>query len=154
MRGRRVRDGDVLRQEELELLVREGAQLRAEHIVDSDMVCVPTGAACQSRRRGRCGAGVAVKPHSRQIGHGKRRVTVEMVGFNEPLEQIPTHLGRFIGARREKGGRTACSTLKDAVASNGSMGHPTGFRGARAAGAELELWNCGASSPDTAALRH
>ena len=49
-------------------------------------------------------AGVAVKPHSRQIGHGKRWVAVEMVGFNEPLEQIPTHLGRFIGAQQKKGG--------------------------------------------------
>ena len=90
-----------------------------------------------------------MKPHSRQIGHGKRRVTVEMVGFNEPLEQIPTHHRRFIGARRGEGGRTGCSTLKDAVASNGSMGRDRVQRRELAAGADLELWNCGASSPDT-----
>ena len=63
-----------------------------------------------------------MKPHSRQISHGKRWVAVEMVGFNEPLEQIPTHLGRFIGAQRKKGGgmdaRTRDST---GVASNGQM---------------------------------
>ena len=33
--------GDVLRQEELELLVGELAQLGTEHIVDSDVVCIP-----------------------------------------------------------------------------------------------------------------
>ena len=47
MCGRRVRHGDVLREEELELLVRKGAQLRAEHIVDSDMVSVPPVGNCQ-----------------------------------------------------------------------------------------------------------
>ena len=50
-------------------------------------------------------AGVAVKPHSRQIGHGQRWIRIEMVGFNEPLKQVPTHLGRFIGAQQEEGGR-------------------------------------------------
>lgn len=33
--------GDVLREEELELLVGELAQLRTEHIVDSDVICIP-----------------------------------------------------------------------------------------------------------------
>lgn len=132
-------NGDVLRQEELELLIRKGAQLRAEHIVDSDMVCVPPGGVVLVVAGAR--AGDAVKPHSRQIGHGKRRVTVEMVGFDEPLEQIPTHHRRFIGARRGEGRRrNGCSTgarrWKDAVA---SMGHSPGFRGAS--------WDCGASSP-------
>lgn len=106
MRGRRVRNGDILREEELELLVGKSAQLRAEHIVDADMICIPTvggrqyGLDCCA-----CGAGVAVKPHSRQIGHGKRGIGIEVVRLDEALKQIPTHLGRFIGARREKGGR-------------------------------------------------
>lgn len=38
--------GHILRQEELELLIGEGAQLRAQHIVDSDMVSVPSGGSC------------------------------------------------------------------------------------------------------------
>ena len=33
--------GDVLREEELELLVGELAQFGTEHIVDSDVVCIP-----------------------------------------------------------------------------------------------------------------
>lgn len=32
--------GDVLREEELELVVGELAQLRTEHIVDADVVCI------------------------------------------------------------------------------------------------------------------
>jgi hypothetical protein len=42
MYGRRMRRRDVLRQEELKLFIGECAQLRAEHIMNSDMVCVPT----------------------------------------------------------------------------------------------------------------
>ncbi|KAJ8118990.1 hypothetical protein OPT61_g132 [Boeremia exigua] len=72
-----------------------------------------------------CSAGVAVKPHSRQIGHGQRWVTIKMVGFNEPLKQVPTHLGRFIEARREVGGRMGAQT-STGVASNGQMGRPQG----------------------------
>lgn len=34
--------GDVLGQEELELLVGELAQLGTEHIVDADVVCIPS----------------------------------------------------------------------------------------------------------------
>jgi hypothetical protein len=37
--------GDVLREEELELLVRKLAQLRAEHIVDADVVCIASAGA-------------------------------------------------------------------------------------------------------------
>lgn len=33
--------GDVLRKEELELLIGKLAQLRTEHIVDSDVICIP-----------------------------------------------------------------------------------------------------------------
>lgn len=41
-----MRDGDVLRQEELELFIGERAQLRAEHVVDSDMISIPPGGEC------------------------------------------------------------------------------------------------------------
>jgi hypothetical protein len=33
-------DGNILREEELELVVGELAQLRTEHIVDADVVCI------------------------------------------------------------------------------------------------------------------
>ena len=46
-------DGDVLREEELELLVGELAQLRTEHIVDSDVVCIPA-AVMAMVSQGRC----------------------------------------------------------------------------------------------------
>lgn len=88
------------------------------------MVSVPSVGGRQSGLEGSCAAGVAVKPHSRQIGHGKRRVTIKMVGFNEPLKQVPTHLGRFIEARTEGGGRTDAPT-STGVASNGA---PAGLR--------------------------
>ena len=125
MYGRRMRHGHVLRQEELELFIGECAQLRAEHIMDSDMVCIPTVDECQYEFEDSCGAGVAVKPHSRQIGHGKRRIAVEMVGFNEPLKQVPTHLGRFIGAQQLEGERMDARSSKS-VASNGQMGRRQG----------------------------
>lgn len=49
--------GDALRQEELEVLVREMAQLVAQRIVDADMVRVPPGAyvSCCSGSRAREG---------------------------------------------------------------------------------------------------
>ena len=37
--------------------------------------------------------------NSRKIGHCQRRVRVEVVRLYEALEEIPTHLGRLIGAR-------------------------------------------------------
>jgi len=73
--------GDVLRQEELELLVRKLAQLRAEHIVDSDMVCIASARAAASvnalyRVCGHAVTGAAVQwlrhldsCYSRKIGH-------------------------------------------------------------------------------------
>lgn len=103
--GRRLRGGDLLRQEELELLVGKGAQLGAEHIVDSDMISIATAAGVSRQSLERRSAGVAVKPHSRQVGHGQRGIGVEVVRLDEALKQIPTHLGRFIGARQKKGGR-------------------------------------------------
>jgi hypothetical protein len=82
------------------------------------------------------GGGDSVKgAHSRQVGYGKRRVSIEVVGFNKPLEKIPTHLGRLIGTAmglREDG----CS--KAAVAST----DPTGDRvqGGTARGS-ADAWN-------------
>jgi hypothetical protein len=36
---------DVLREEELDLLIRKLAQLGAEHIVDADVICISPGSA-------------------------------------------------------------------------------------------------------------
>lgn len=109
-----VRLGDVLRQEELELLIGEEAQLRTEHIVDADMVCIapvhttivsqgPSGVAMRRYRWGRFGGRATVasgcsSSDSRKIGDGQRRVGIEVVRFYEALKQIPTHLERIIGA--------------------------------------------------------
>jgi hypothetical protein len=42
--------------------------------------------------------------NSREICNGKTRVGVEVLRFYEALKQIPTHLGRLIGAQ-QGGGR-------------------------------------------------
>ena len=49
--------GDVLREEELELLVGELAQLRTEHIVDSDVVCIPAAVMAMVSNGPQCGRG-------------------------------------------------------------------------------------------------
>jgi hypothetical protein len=45
---RRQVGGDVLREEELELLVCELAQLGAEHVVNADVVCIASGGGAAS----------------------------------------------------------------------------------------------------------
>jgi hypothetical protein len=114
--GCRAACGDVLREEELELLVCELAQLGAEHIVDADVVCISPATAAGSasgargqvgeheRLRRRCSAwGFGGQScNSRKIGHCQRRVRVEVVRLYEALKKIPTHLGRLIGALRRE----------------------------------------------------
>ena len=69
-----------LGEEELDSLVAELAQFGTQDVVDADMVCI-----------------------SGQIGDGERGVLVEVVRLYEALEEIPTHLGRLIGALRRVG---------------------------------------------------
>lgn len=90
------------------------------------MVSVPSAVVSVSRSLSHCPlpvrdgcrvGGRPWEPDSRQIGHGERGVTIEMLGFNEPLKKIPTHLARLIGTamrRREAGGRVLkrCGGIK------------------------------------------
>jgi hypothetical protein len=92
-------DGDVLREEELELVVGELAQLRTEHIMDADVVCIAPASVAASVTHIAC---LGAQHNSRKIGDSQRRVRVEVVRLYEALKQIPTHLGRLIGAQ---GGR-------------------------------------------------
>ena len=94
---------DVLREEELELLIGELAQLRTEHIVDANVVRIATTVRwlLVTDFMADITDNVAAVVDSRKIGYGQRRVGVEMIRFYEALKQIPTHLGRLIGAQRQ-----------------------------------------------------
>ena len=83
-----------LRQEELDLLVTEAPQLVAEHMADADMLGIapvvaeePASAFMTLRRRD------GVNTNARKVGDGQRGVLVEVVGLDEPFEQIPAHGG-------------------------------------------------------------
>lgn len=78
--------------------------------MDADVVCVapencPVSISWTlgvlSVRAPACGGAVASlqRCNSRKIGHCQRRVRVEVVRLYEALEEIPTHLGRLIGAQ-------------------------------------------------------
>ena len=59
---------DVLREKELKFFVCELAQLRTEHIVDSDVICIPSAMVrCQSEYQ--CG-GVGEGPCGGAAGNG------------------------------------------------------------------------------------
>jgi hypothetical protein len=92
--------GDVLREEELELLVSELAQLRTEHIVDSDVVCIPAmvmatvsqGYRCGGIGEGRCVAAVlratvasGNSSDSRKVCYCEARILVEVLRFYKAL---------------------------------------------------------------------
>lgn len=69
-RRRRREGGNILREEELELLVGKRAQLRAEHVVDPDMVSVPPAGTVSGEvddgRRGGCGEATLTPNRPRQ----------------------------------------------------------------------------------------
>ena len=88
--------GGVLREEELDLFVCKMAQLRAEHIVDANMVRI-SPAAPASSVEALVAATVAVAD-SRKVRNSERRIVVEVIRLYEALKQTPTHLGRIIGA--------------------------------------------------------
>ena len=93
--------GDVLREEELELLVGELAQLRTEHIVDSDVVCIPAAVMAmvsQGPQCGRVGEGRCVRRccgqrwlrgtwdgDSRKVCYCEARILVEVLRFYKAL---------------------------------------------------------------------
>jgi hypothetical protein len=55
--------------------------------------------AAAMRRCGRATVALA-DGHSRKIRNSKRRIVVEVIRVYEAFKQIPTHLGRLIGALR------------------------------------------------------
>jgi hypothetical protein len=58
-------DGNILREEELELVVGELAQLRTEHIVDADVVCITPAIVAASVKHIAC---LGAQHNSRKIG--------------------------------------------------------------------------------------
>jgi hypothetical protein len=97
------------------------------------MICIATGRGRVSRDFVASMAGMSVKQHSRQIGHGQRGIGVEVVRLDEALKQIPTHLGRLIGARRREGEEGMCSSryVERRRGMNGALDR---VQGAQAAG--------------------
>lgn len=85
-----------LREEELDLLIAEAAQLRTEHIVDADVLGVPT--APKSAHRSHTASHASwLGGGSRKVRDGERRVSVEVLGLDETLEQVPAHGDCLIG---------------------------------------------------------
>jgi hypothetical protein len=91
--------------EELEFFVGELAKLRAEDIVDANMVCIsPMGAkgccisVVQSGEVQLCTAVQSLGgEHLRKILNTERWIFIKVVALKEPFKKIPTHLGCVIG---------------------------------------------------------
>lgn len=79
-----------LRQEELNLLVAELPQLGAQDIVDAHVLGIPTALLSAPRS-----LVSVVLELLRKVGDGQGRVSVEVLGLDEALEQVPAvHGGR------------------------------------------------------------
>ena len=131
--------GDVLREEELELLVGELAQLRTEHIVYSNVICIP------AVRRVKCQSGMAMRRPVRvraTVASGEREMgdatharyaTARLASWLKCSDSIKRS-SRFqliwdgsLGA--QNGWRAAaCGEMLKRVACR-NMGHATGFSG-------------------------
>jgi hypothetical protein len=84
-----------LRQEELNFVVAEASQLRAEDVGDADMISVPTAIAtlapcAQGNRQTRTGQLV------REIGHREKGILIEDITLDEAVQQIPRHWDRLL----------------------------------------------------------